>query len=70
MVYGNSFLLVRGAHSNPLRSRERRFESCRGYCVMSQEIGMTRTHIKGSGFWVFGVGGVFWVGAGGRPVGW
>jgi hypothetical protein len=30
MVCGNSFLLVRSVHSNPLRSRERRFESCRG----------------------------------------
>jgi hypothetical protein len=29
-VYANSFPLVRATHSNPLRSRERRFESCRG----------------------------------------
>jgi len=32
MVCGNSFPLVRGVHSNVLRSRERRFESCRGHC--------------------------------------
>ena len=31
MVRGNSFPLVRGLHSNPLRSRARRFESCRGH---------------------------------------
>ena len=31
MVCGNSFPLVKGVHSNPLRSRERRFESCRGH---------------------------------------
>jgi hypothetical protein len=30
MVCGNSFPLVKGVPSNPLRSRERRFESCRG----------------------------------------
>jgi hypothetical protein len=29
-VCGNSFPLVRGVHSNPLRSRVRRFESCWG----------------------------------------
>jgi hypothetical protein len=31
-VHANSFRLVRATHSNPLRSRERRFESCRGHC--------------------------------------
>jgi hypothetical protein len=31
MVCGNPFPLVRGVHSNPLRSRARRFESCRGH---------------------------------------
>jgi hypothetical protein len=31
MVRKNAFPLVRGLHSNPLRSRERRFESCRGH---------------------------------------
>ena len=30
MVRRNSFPLVKGVHSNPLRSRERRFESCWG----------------------------------------
>ena len=30
MVCGNSFPLVRALHSNPLRSRERRFEFCPG----------------------------------------
>jgi hypothetical protein len=34
----NSFALVRGVHSNPLRSRERRFESRRGHTVISQDI--------------------------------
>jgi hypothetical protein len=31
MVSRSSFLLVRGVHSNPLRSRVRTFESCRGH---------------------------------------
>jgi hypothetical protein len=31
MVCGNPFSLVRGVHRNGLRSRERRFESCRGH---------------------------------------
>jgi len=38
MVCGNSFPLVRGVQSNPLRSRERRFESCRGAIIVSQDI--------------------------------
>jgi hypothetical protein len=31
MVRGNSFPLARALHGNPLRSRVRRFESCRGH---------------------------------------
>jgi hypothetical protein len=30
-ISASMFLLVRGVHSNPLRSRARRFESCRGH---------------------------------------
>jgi hypothetical protein len=37
MVCGNSFPLVRDLHSNPLRSRERRFESCRGHPETTSE---------------------------------
>jgi hypothetical protein len=37
MVCGISFPLVSGLHSNPLRSRERKFESCRGHHPMTYQ---------------------------------
>ena len=33
-----TFPLVSAVHVDPLRSRKRRFESCRGHDVMSQDI--------------------------------
>jgi len=37
MVCQTSFPLVNGLHSNPPRSRERRFESCRGHPPMNSQ---------------------------------